>query len=154
MLTVHQLAKSFALNSLFDNVTFSINPGDRAGLVGPNGCGKSTLLRIIAGQETADKGHVATESGLRLGYLAQGFELDGRAKLKEVVGAVAGDIDILEAELTGLAQELVEGGRTLADRLEDLQRGGTRPGGYFREIAGLFADAADALQHAHDSGVT
>jgi len=108
MLTVHQLAKSFALTSLFDNVTFSINPGDRIGLVGPNGCGKSTLLRIIAGQETADKGHVAAENGLRLGYLPQGFELDGRATLAEVVGSAAGDIDILEAELTGLAQALAE----------------------------------------------
>jgi ATP-binding cassette subfamily F protein 3 len=108
MLTVHQLAKSFALNSLFDNVTFSINPGDRVGLVGPNGCGKSTLLRIIAGQETADKGHVAAENGLRLGYLPQGFELDGSATLAQVIGAAAGDIDILESELTGLAQALVE----------------------------------------------
>ena len=108
MLTVHQLAKSFALTSLFDNVTFSINPGDRAGLVGPNGSGKSTLLRIIAGQETADKGHVAAENGLRLGYLPQGFELDGRATLAEVVGSAAGDIDILEAELTNMAQALVE----------------------------------------------
>jgi len=106
MLTVHQLAKSFALNSLFDNVTFSVNSGDRVGLVGPNGCGKSTLLRIIAGQETADDGHVVAENGLRLGYLPQGFELDGQASLAEVIGAAAGDIDILEAELAGLAQAL------------------------------------------------
>jgi ATP-binding cassette subfamily F protein 3 len=108
MFTVHQLAKSFALNSLFDNVTFSINPGDRVGLVGPNGCGKSTLLRIIAGRETADSGHVATQSGQRLGYLPQGFELDGRATLAEVVGGAAGDIDVLEAELASLAQALAE----------------------------------------------
>jgi ATP-binding cassette subfamily F protein 3 len=106
MLTVHQLAKSFALNSLFDNVTFSIKHGDRAGLIGPNGCGKSTLLRIIAGQEPADSGRVVAENGLRLGYLPQGFELDGRATLAEVIGAAAGDIDVLEAELTGLAQAL------------------------------------------------
>ena len=108
MLTVHQLAKSFALNSLFDNVTFSINPGDQVGLVGPNGCGKSTLLRIIAGRETADSGHVATQSGMRLGYLPQGFELDGRATLAKVVGRAAGDIDVLEAELAGLARALVD----------------------------------------------
>jgi ATP-binding cassette subfamily F protein 3 len=106
MLTVHQLAKSFALNALFDNVTFSINAGDRIGLVGPNGCGKTTLLRIIAGQETADDGHVVAENGLRLGYLPQGFELDGRASLAKVIGSAAGDIDVLEAELAGLAQAL------------------------------------------------
>jgi ATP-binding cassette subfamily F protein 3 len=114
MLTVHQLAKSFALTSLFDNVTFSINPGDRVGLVGPNGCGKTTLLRIIAGEETADSGHVTAENGLRLGYLPQGFQLDGQATLAEVIGAAAGDIDVLEAELASLA-------RTLAQRPDDVE---------------------------------
>ncbi|MFN2187780.1 MAG: ATP-binding cassette domain-containing protein, partial [Candidatus Promineifilaceae bacterium] len=42
MLTVHQLAKSFALKTLFKNITFSIDHGDRVGLVGPNGSGKTT----------------------------------------------------------------------------------------------------------------
>ncbi|MBE2222297.1 MAG: ABC-F family ATP-binding cassette domain-containing protein [Anaerolineae bacterium] len=106
MLTVHQLAKSFALQSLFENVTFNINPGDRVGLVGPNGCGKTTLLRILTGEETADAGHVTLASGLRLGYLPQGFELDANASVSQVVGQAAGDIAILEATLASVAEAL------------------------------------------------
>ena len=108
MLTVHQLAKSFALKTLFNNITFSLNPGDRIGLVGVNGCGKTTLLRIIAGQETADSGHITIAPTTRLGYLTQGFELDLDATLAKVVGRAAGNIDILEAELTGTALALAE----------------------------------------------
>ncbi len=106
MFTVHQLAKSFALNSLFTELTFSLNAGDRAGLIGPNGCGKSTLLRIIAGRETADAGHVNIPSGVRIGYLPQGLELDTRATIADVVGRAAGDVAALEAELATLASSL------------------------------------------------
>jgi ATP-binding cassette subfamily F protein 3 len=108
MFTVHQLAKSFTLHSLFKNVTFSIGPGDRVGLVGPSGCGKTTLLRIIAGRETADAGHVSSESDLRLGYLPQGFELDPETILADVVGQATGDSEALEAELFELAQGLAQ----------------------------------------------
>jgi ATP-binding cassette subfamily F protein 3 len=106
--TVHQLAKSFALNSLFTDVTFSINSGDRAGLIGPNGCGKSSLLQIIAGRETADDGHVAHHPGIRTGYLPQGFELAPNRTIAEVVGRASGDVAVLEAELVVLARALTE----------------------------------------------
>lgn len=106
MLTVHQLAKSFALQTLFENVTFNINPGDRIGLVGPNGCGKTTLLRILTGEETADAGHVTLAPDLRLGYLPQGFELDAHASVMQIVGQAAGDIAVLETELTSVAEAL------------------------------------------------
>lgn len=106
MLTVHQLAKSFALQTLFENVTFNVNPGDRIGLVGSNGCGKTTLLRILTGEETADTGHVTIEPDLRLGYLPQGFELDAHASVAQIIGRAAGDINMLEAELASLADAL------------------------------------------------
>ena len=108
MFTVHQLAKSFALNSLFKNVTFNINSGDRVGLVGPNGCGKSTLLRIIAGEETADSGHVSIDPCLRIGYLPQGFELDAHASVATIISRATGDIESLEIELISFAQALAE----------------------------------------------
>jgi ATP-binding cassette subfamily F protein 3 len=144
MFTVHQLAKSFALTPLFKNVTFSINAGDREGLVGPNGCGKTTLLRIIAGQETADTGHVARDKGLRFGYLSQGFEMDERATVGEIVGRASGSVAILEAELVTLAQALAnnpdDGG--LQGQYDDLlQRISTAdPGRVERILAGLGLD--------------
>lgn len=77
MLKSHHLTKSYGLNSVFKNITFSLNQGERAALVGPNGCGKSTLMNIIAGVEKPDSGHVAfTPADLRVGYLRQGISFD------------------------------------------------------------------------------
>jgi len=51
MLSAHQITKTYGIHTVLQDITFSINPGDRLGLIGPNGCGKSTLLRILTGQE-------------------------------------------------------------------------------------------------------
>lgn len=74
MLSVNQIHKSYGDNVILENVTFNLNPGDRAGLIGPNGCGKTTLLRILAGIEHPDSGSVRKPNNLRLGYLPQGLE--------------------------------------------------------------------------------
>ena len=110
MLTVHQLSKTFGVQSfgfqpLLKDITFSINPGERAGLVGPNGSGKTTLLRIIVGEEQADGGHVSA-TGVRLGYLAQGSTLDPALTLHQVVATAAGDLQQLEEEVQRLAAAL------------------------------------------------
>lgn len=74
MLTVHHLNKSYGVEPILKDISFSLNAGERWGLVGPNGCGKSTLLRIICGQEAADSGHVQfNPPDLRPGYLPQGI---------------------------------------------------------------------------------
>lgn len=52
-----------------------------------------------------------------------------------------------------IAEELVEGGKTLEGLVTEMQQAGEPPTGYFREVAGILARVADALQHAHDSGV-
>jgi len=75
--TIHNITKSYGLNPVLKKISFSINQGERAALVGPNGCGKSTLMDIIAGVQKADSGHVSyTPSDLRVGYLRQGISFD------------------------------------------------------------------------------
>lgn len=109
MLTVHQLHKAYGLDPILKNISFSVNSGDRIGLIGPNGCGKSTLLRIIMGRETADSGHVSlTPATLQVGYLAQGFEPDPTLTIPQLLHEAIGDPAILETELADLAMQLVE----------------------------------------------
>ena len=85
MLTAHRLSKSFELQVLFENVSFSLNPAERTGLVGPNGCGKTTLMRILAGLEPPSSGHVSRDRSLRIGYLPQGFEPDPILTLEQTI---------------------------------------------------------------------
>jgi ATP-binding cassette, subfamily F, member 3 len=77
MLTVAGLQKSFGPRLLFDDVSLTLTPGERVGLVGPNGAGKSTLIKIILGLESADAGEVTSIRGTRLGYLPQESEPAG-----------------------------------------------------------------------------
>ncbi len=76
MLQVHQVSKSYGVQTILENITFAIQPADRVGLDGPNGSGKSTLLRIITGEEPPDQGTVFLAPGAALGYLPQGIELN------------------------------------------------------------------------------
>jgi ATP-binding cassette, subfamily F, member 3 len=106
MLTVHFLSKSFDLQPLFEKISFSLSPGERTGLIGPNGCGKTTLLRILVGLEHPDSGHVSRAPDLRIGYLPQGFEPDPTLTFCEIIGRAAGNSQQLEEGLAAAAAEL------------------------------------------------
>lgn len=71
LLQVENLTKSFGVNSLFDNINFTINEGDKVGLIAKNGTGKSTLLSIIAGDDTPDDGKLIFKNDVTIGYLKQ-----------------------------------------------------------------------------------
>ena len=71
LISVQELQKSFGVHEVLRSVTFSLQKGEKMGLVGVNGCGKTTLMRMIAGEMQPDGGTIHRNKDLRVGYLAQ-----------------------------------------------------------------------------------
>lgn len=109
MLTTHHLTKFYGIQPVLKDISFSIGAHDRIGLIGPNGCGKTTLIRILSGQEKPDSGAFnATIPGLRIGYLAQGYELEPDETIRSSLGLRDFSEDRLEAEITSLSMRLAQ----------------------------------------------
>ncbi|NTV38208.1 MAG: ABC-F family ATP-binding cassette domain-containing protein, partial [Anaerolineales bacterium] len=112
MLSVNQISKSFNIAKILDGISFTLDPGEKAGLVGANGSGKTTLMRIIMGLETADSGSVKFIPGnLRPGYLAQGFTFGYGETVQGYINHCAGDLLELTSRLDALAQQMTRESR-------------------------------------------
>ena len=136
ILALQDITKSFGTHEVLKSVSFTLQEGERMGLVGVNGSGKSTLMKIIAGQETADSGSVNMQKGLRIGYLAQQGELTGEETVIETLESVFEPQRRMEAEMRRLEQEMAETAgdpealRRLGGRYDALTREFERSNGY------------------------
>jgi len=95
MISVSGLAKHYGPQTLFEDVSFQLNPGNRYGLVGANGSGKSTLLRILSEQEEPTGGTLAIPKRLTIGFLEQDHFRYEEMPILEV--AMAGDDQVWQA---------------------------------------------------------
>lgn len=84
-LSVDGISKSFGIKTLFSDVTFGIEKGDKAALIASNGSGKSTLLKIIVGRESMDTGTVTFANDIRVGYLEQLPQYDPDLTINDIV---------------------------------------------------------------------
>ncbi len=87
---------------ILDDLSLTIDEGDKIGMVGRNGSGKSTLLKIIAGLQLADSGEITQRRDLQIGYLPQDFALDPALNVLENIRAGTGYITRLIAEFEAL----------------------------------------------------
>ena len=107
MLTAHHIHKTYGIQPILQDISFSVSADERLGLIGPNGCGKTTLMRILAGLEQPDSGTVAsTRPHLRIGYLAQGMNFDDGQTLQTALSLDSVSQTDLESEIASLASAL------------------------------------------------
>lgn len=106
VLSAYKLSKAFNIYPVFKDITFQLNAGEKVALVGVNGAGKSTLMRIIAGEEQADSGEVATTRGLKIAYLPQEATFESDKTLYDEMLAVFDEVRELQAEINSLEQQM------------------------------------------------
>ena len=129
LVTIEHLTKSYTERLLFDDTSFSINGGEKIGLIGVNGTGKSTLLKIVAGLEDADSGSVVRGRSLYIRYLPQIPEFtEGDTVLESVMRENAGEThysspDEMQATARSMLNKL---GITEHDALTSTLSGGQR----------------------------
>lgn len=106
MLSLNKIALHFGGETLFQDISFLVNPGDRIGLIGRNGAGKSTLLKIIAGKISHDGGEVARPNGYKIGFLTQDIQHKKGISIWEETATSFEEIQHLEKKLEKLNSEL------------------------------------------------
>ncbi|MFE5942883.1 ABC-F family ATP-binding cassette domain-containing protein [Streptomyces sp. NPDC056480] len=129
-ISLHDVVVSRGERLLLDQVSLSVRPGERIGIVGENGAGKSTLLRLLAGAEQPDEGSVVTvaEGGLRM--LAQTPDLPFGATVGDAIDAALAELRAMERRLRTLESRLDAADETVLDAYGELLTTYELRGGY------------------------
>ena len=85
VINVEHISKLYGDKLVLEDLSCSVDEGDKIGIIGINGTGKSTLLRIIAGEEEADEGKIIFSNGLTIGWLGQNPEFDEDSSILKYV---------------------------------------------------------------------
>ncbi|MDW7671133.1 MAG: ATP-binding cassette domain-containing protein [Bacillota bacterium] len=112
VLSVSRLSKYFGSRCLFDQISFSINGGDKVGIVGPNGAGKTTLFQILTGELACDEGQVFMPGQLNLGVQHQMPEMKADETVHDYVLGVFEHLIEMEKKLRELEQAISDAGET------------------------------------------
>ncbi|MDE0301239.1 MAG: ABC-F family ATP-binding cassette domain-containing protein [Candidatus Poribacteria bacterium] len=150
LVRLEQISKSYAPYLVLDDISASIERGDRIGLIGKNGSGKTTLTEIIAGKIQEFEGSVYTSRGLRIGYQSQEPKLNPTHTLRQEVLEVFRIQQTLEDEMLRLSERMEqEENQALLEEYANLQEQHECMGGYdyehqiSRTLSGLGFGAND-----------
>ena len=129
MLKVENISKSYNGKDVLNDINFSLDEGEKAGIIGLNGIGKTTLLRIIAGEEKPDSGKIIKDKNSLVGYFKQEFKISEEDRdivsfIKNFIG-----IDVIEKQMNE-AEKAMETDESKIQEFCDLQEEYMRLDGY------------------------
>ncbi|MFJ9032192.1 ABC-F family ATP-binding cassette domain-containing protein [Streptomyces sp. NPDC102274] len=109
-LAMKDVSKAYGDRSVLDQVSLTVRPGEKAGVIGENGSGKSTLLRLLAGAERPDDGEITVRFPGGVGHLAQTLALDPGHTVQDAVDAALAELRELERRIAAAEAALGEAG--------------------------------------------
>ena len=122
VISISNAQLAFGHVALLDNADFSLEAGERIGLIGRNGTGKSSLLKVIAGLAKLDDGLLSFQQGLRIAYVAQEPEFNPQASVFDTVAAGVSNALELIAQYEQLTSQLgTDDDSTLLEKMQQLQ---------------------------------
>ncbi|MEG1311547.1 MAG: ABC-F family ATP-binding cassette domain-containing protein [Romboutsia sp.] len=108
VLSCNNLNKSFGIDSILENISFTVNENDKIGIIGVNGTGKTTLFKIISGLYGYDNGDIYTSKDCEIGYLEQNTNFHSENNIFEEVLEVFKDLIDMENHLRNLELKIAE----------------------------------------------
>ncbi len=120
MISLDNLTVSYGGWTLFDGISFLINPKDRIGLVGRNGAGKSTLFKIIIGEQNPTSGGVSQNGDCTIGYLPQQMRVADTTTLVMETGKAFAEVNKIESQIEKYTLEISERTDYESDSYQDL----------------------------------
>ncbi|MEV3993750.1 ribosomal protection-like ABC-F family protein [Streptomyces sp. NPDC049837] len=107
-LALDEVTKHYGEHMVLERVSFTVRPGEKAGVIGDNGSGKSTLLRLIAGLEKPDNGELTVRAPGGTGYLAQRLDLPSDGTVRDVLDRAFADLRDLERRMRAAEAALTD----------------------------------------------
>ncbi|MEG0249651.1 MAG: ABC-F family ATP-binding cassette domain-containing protein [Peptostreptococcus sp.] len=138
MLSCNNVTKSFGVETILEDISFSISEGDKVGIVGVNGTGKTTLFKIITGIYGYDSGEIYTSKACRMGYLEQNTNFHSDKTVYEEVLKVFSDLISSEIEL-----------RDMEHKIAELSKAGTSPTSELKKLMDDYGKKYESFEENH-----
>lgn len=124
VMTASSIGKSYGIDVILENITFSIEKGDRIGIVGINGAGKTTLLNVLTGEASKTSGSLYIAKGQKIGYLKQIDDFEQDETIIEVAEKVYRPIKELEIEIVELNEKIsgIANKKLESDKQDDIDK--------------------------------
>lgn len=119
-ISIDNISKAFSDKLLFENISFGIEKGEKTALVAANGTGKSTMMKILVGKEESDKGSIAYNENIRIGYLEQLPYFEPELTIQDVISTGHTDImNVIQRYEKALLNHVDENNISTKKELED-----------------------------------